>query len=254
MKAGANASRTARSADWQPSPENFLSRPLVIGLLLVLVTLAVYWPARQGDFLNYDDTLYYSENTHVLGGLTGSGVVWAFTTGEAANWHPVTWLSHTLDAEIFGNNPAGPHLVNLLFHAANAVLLFLLLHQMTAATWRSALVAALFALHPLHVESVAWIAERKDLLCGFFFFLTLLFYGKFADASKVQSPKSKLFFGASLFAFALALMSKPMAVTLPFLLSAAGLVAVESNLKSQASNLKFREPAAVYMRGQTAAL
>jgi Flp pilus assembly protein TadD len=143
-----------------------------------------------------------------------------------------------LDAEIFGNNPAGPHLINLLFHAANAVLLFLLLHQMTAATWRSALVAALFALHPLHVESVAWIAERKDLLCGFFFFLTLLFYGKFADESKLHGPKSKLFFGSSLFAFALALMSKPMAVTLPFLLLLLDWWPLNriSNLKPQISN------------------
>jgi Flp pilus assembly protein TadD len=208
----------AEADGWKKSAENLFSRPLILGLLLAVVTLLVYWPVRQCDFLGYDDPLYFSENVQVQAGLTGSGVAWAFTTGDAANWHPLTWLSLMLDAEMFGNHPAGPHLVNLLFHIANSVLVFLLFLRLTAAAWRSALVAALFALHPLHVESVAWIAERKDLLCAFFFFLTLLAYERYVALSKVQGPKSKVFYSLSLVFFAFGLMSKPMAVTLPFLL------------------------------------
>jgi tetratricopeptide (TPR) repeat protein len=227
MKVGEHFSGTNRAgaAGWKAQTENLFSRPLIIGLLLAVITLFVYWPVRQCDFLGYDDPLYFSENVHVLGGLTGSNVAWAFTSGDAANWHPLTWLSLMLDAEIFGNHPEGPHLVNLLFHIANAVLLFLLFHRLTAATLRSALVAALFALHPLHVESVAWIAERKDLLCAFFVLLTLLVYERYARkvagaGRRVTGKKSaaSLFYSAALVFFALGLMSKPMAVTLPFLL------------------------------------
>ena len=134
-----------------------------ICLLLAAVTLAVYWPVIHCDFLNYDDPDYFTANPHVQTGLTSANIVWAFTTGHASNWHPLTWLSLMLDAKCFGQEPAGPHFTNLLFHAANTVLLFLLLRCLTAATWRSASVAALFALHPLHVESVAWGAERKDV-------------------------------------------------------------------------------------------
>jgi Flp pilus assembly protein TadD len=231
MKAGEHFRRANRAAadDLKQPPEDLFSRPLIISLLLAMATLAVYWPARQCGFLGFDDPGYYSENVHVLGGFTWNNVVWSFTSGEAANWHPLTWLSHMLDAEIFGNNPGGPHLVNLLFHAANVVLLFLLLHRLTAATWRSALVAALFALHPLHVESVAWIAERKDLLCAFFVLLALLAYARhvtgdkwrvtsgMAASSLVTRHSSPFYFTALVF-FACGLMSKPMAVTLPFLL------------------------------------
>jgi hypothetical protein len=192
MNAGEHFSRPepAGLSGWKKSAENLFSRPLILGLLLAVVTLLVYWPVRQCDFLGYDDPLYFSENVQVQAGLTGSGVAWAFTTGDAANWHPLTWLSLMLDAELFGNHPAGPHLVNLLLHIANSVLVFRLFLRLTAAVWRSALVAALFALHPLHVESVAWIAERKDLLCAFFFLLTLLAYERYAARSKVQGPKS----------------------------------------------------------------
>jgi len=220
MKLGEHSKGAGRSglAGLKSQSEDLLSRPLVIGLLLALVTLFVYWPVRHFDFLGYDDPGYFSENAHVLAGLSGNNVLWAFTTGDAANWHPLTWLSLMLDAEVFGNNPQGPHLVNLLFHAANTVLVFLLFRQLTALTWRSALVAALFALHPLHVESVAWIAERKDLLCAFFWLPTLMAYARYVTLAKVRNPKSKNFYALAVFLFALALMSKPMAVTLPFLL------------------------------------
>ena len=216
----------AHRADWTAQAENVFSRPLIIALLLAVATLFVYWPARQFDFLGYDDPLYYSQNAHVLNGLTGNNFVWAFTSGEAANWHPLTWLSLMLDSEMFGNQPAGPHLVNLLFHTGNTILLFFLFLRLTAAAGRSALVAALFGLHPLHVESVAWIAERKDLLCGFFVLLTLLAYAKNVQhdecalaRAKSRTPRhASRYYFLSLFFFALALMSKPMAVTVPFLL------------------------------------
>ena len=235
MKAGEQFSGTSRAgrADWLTQTEELFSRPLIMALLLAVVTLLVYWPARQCDFLGYDDPLYYTDNAHVQAGLTWAGVKWAFTTGDAANWHPLPWLSLMLDAEIFGNHPAGPHLVNLLFHVANSVLVFILFRRLTSATWRSALVAALFGLHPLHVESVAWVAERKDLLCAFFVLLTLLAYARYAQRrSRVEGRESRardvnptfdsrpsaLDYFLSLFFFALALMSKPMAVTLPCLL------------------------------------
>jgi Flp pilus assembly protein TadD len=221
MKVGKHHGGAGR-ADWRVQAENLFSRPLIISLLLAMTTLLVYWPVQKYDFLGYDDPLYFTQNLHVLGGWSWSNVGWAFTTGAAANWHPLTWLSLMLDAEIFGNQPAGPHLVNLLLHLANTILLFHLLHRLTAAAGRSALVAALFALHPLHVESVAWVAERKDLLCGFFVLLTLLAYAKAVGAAgQGATPAARRrvsFYILSLVCFALALMSKPMAVTLPCLL------------------------------------
>ena len=153
---------------------NGFAQPAVLCLLLVAVTLIVYWPVTRCDFVNYDDPDYFSSNSHVQAGLTSDNVAWAFGTGRASNWHPLTWLSLMLDRELSGCGPAGPHFTNLLFHLANTVLLFLLLRRLTRATWRSAFVAALFALHPLHVESVAWISERKDVLSTFFGLLALL--------------------------------------------------------------------------------
>ena len=132
-------------------------------MLLALVTLLVYLPVCRYNFLVYDDDDYVTNNPVVQSGLTWAGVEWAFTTAHASNWHPLTWLSHMLDCELFGLNPGAQHLVNVLFHAANAVLLFALLLRLTQALWPSAFVAALFAWHPLHVESVAWISERKDV-------------------------------------------------------------------------------------------
>jgi tetratricopeptide (TPR) repeat protein len=210
-----------------------LSELLGICLLLVAVTLAVYWPVTRYDFVNYDDPNYFTSNTHVLSGLNRGNFAWAFTTGHAGNWHPLTWLSLMLDVEIFGKGPFGPHFTNLLLHAANTALLFLLLRCLTAATWRSALVAALFALHPLHVESVAWISERKDVLSTFFGLLALLFYAGYAQKrSRVESresgapteslaldPRPSTFdYSLALLFFTLGLMSKPMLVTLPFVM------------------------------------
>jgi Flp pilus assembly protein TadD len=220
-----------------------LSNPVCLCLLLVAVTLVVYWPVTRYDFVNYDDPDYFSSNPHVQAGLTPGNMVWAFCTGYASNWHPLTWLSLMLDRELSGPGPAGPHFTNLVFHAANAVLLFLLLWRLTAATWRSAFVAALFALHPLHVESVAWISERKDVLSTFFGLLALVFYTRYAQKRSGVEPsapgfaapesrassatteslaldprRSTLDYYLTLFFFALGLMSKPMLVTLPFLM------------------------------------
>ena len=189
-----------------------VSNPAFLCLLLVTATLAVYWPATRCDFINYDDPDYFTANPHVLSGLNGANVLWAFTTGFASNWHPLTWLSLMLDAQISGKNPFLPHLTNLIFHALDAALLFLLLRKLTGALWRSALVAAMFALHPLHVESVAWVSERKDVLSTFFALLALLSYARYAKENHRRS------FGFALVFFALSLMAKPMLVTMPFVL------------------------------------
>jgi tetratricopeptide (TPR) repeat protein len=190
----------------------------LIGLLLALITLVAYLPVAHHGFSIFDDDDYVTNNPVVQDGLTWVGVKWAFTTWHASNWHPITWLSHMTDCELFGPNAGAHHLVNVLFHTANAVLLLLLLFRMTGALWPSAFVAALFAWHPLHVESVAWISERKDVLSTFFALLTLLAYTRYAWESKVRSPKSKVFYSLSLLAFALGLMAKPMLVTLPFVM------------------------------------
>ncbi len=202
----------------RPAWENFkISQPLVIALLLFGLTCVLYWPACQFDFLSYDDPMYVTGNPRVLAGLSLNNVAWAFLTNDAANWHPLTWLSLMLDIDLFGKNPHGVHLVNVLLNAANSVLVFWLMRRWTKKLWPSAIVAALFAVHPLHVESVAWISERKDLLCAFFTLLTLLAYSRWAAPPPGQKP-AKLAYLMSLLWFAAALMSKPMAVTLPFVL------------------------------------
>jgi tetratricopeptide (TPR) repeat protein len=195
-----------------------VEQPALICLFLAVVTVLAFWPVVHGEFINYDDTDYVTLNSHVQNGLSSKSVIWAFTTDHASNWHPLTWLSHMLDVELFGKGPTGPHCINLLFHVANSVLLFLLLGRMTGAQWRSAMVAGLFALHPAHVESVAWVAERKDVLSTLFWMLTLLAYVRYANESKVQGPRSKAFYGLAVTTFALGLMSKPMLVTLPFVM------------------------------------
>jgi len=189
----------------------------LVCLALGLITLALYLPAVRHDFIQYDDQQYVTENPRVQAGLTGHGLAWAFGY-HAGNWHPLTWLSHMLDCQIYGLNPAGHHLTNVLLHIASTLLLFLVLNRMTGAVWRSACVAALFAWHPLHVESVAWIAERKDVLSAFFWMLTLGAYVKYVETPKAQNARSKAWYGGALVLFVLALMSKPMAVTLPFVL------------------------------------
>ncbi len=189
-----------------------MSRPRLFTLLLALVTLVAYLPATRNGFLYYDDDQYVTANNVVLAGLTPAGVVWAFTTCYFSNWHPLTWLSHMADCTLFGVNPAAHHFVNVLFHALNAALLFSLLRRLTQKIWPSAFVAALFAWHPLHVESVAWVSERKDMLSTFFALLALLAYARFAD------EKSRRCYWLAVFCFVLGLMAKPMLVTLPCLL------------------------------------
>ncbi|MGA2177216.1 MAG: tetratricopeptide repeat protein [Verrucomicrobiota bacterium] len=193
-------------------------RAVLVCLSLAAAVLAVFWGASRCDFVNYDDPAYVTSNSDVQHGLTRAGFLWAFTTDAASNWHPLTWLSHMVDVDLYGMKPAGHHWSSVLLHAANSVLLFLILRAMTGALWRSALVAALFALHPLRVESVVWISERKDVLSGFLGLLAIWSYVRYADEFKVQSSKRKVFYAAALVFFALGLMAKPMLVTLPFVL------------------------------------
>src|SRR5471030_830059 len=173
---------------------NFTRKQLtvIVCFALAAITLLVYAPMLRHGFVNYDDPDYITGNTHVTSGLTWANVGWAFTSRDASNWHPLTWISHTIDCQLFGVIPAGHHLTNLLFHIANTLLLFFLLEKLTGAIWRSFFVAALFAWHPLHVESVAWASERKDVLSAFFWILTMLAYLRFTNLSKVQNPKSKV--------------------------------------------------------------
>lgn len=189
-------------------------RQLLLAILLALLVVA-YLPLRQvqrNDFVNFDDYRYVLDNKEVRNGITLSGILWAFSNLEAGFWHPVTWLSHMLDVELFGLNAAGHHLTSLLLHFANCFLLFLFLVRTTNAIWRSALVAAFFAVHPLHVESVAWVSQRKDLLSTLFWNLALLAYAGYAlDPSRRK-------FSLTLVFFCLGLMAKSMVVTLPLIL------------------------------------
>jgi len=217
-----------------------LARTALCTVLLALMTVAVYLPVIELSFVTFDDTYYLTDNPKVQAGLTSESVRWALTDGiltrpRTANWHPVTWLSHMLDCQLYGLKPAGHHLTSLLLHTANTLLLFGLLKRLTGALWRSALVAALFALHPLHVESVAWVAERKDVLSTFFGLLSLWTYARYTGRKKEEGRRKNaesgamqhaprptqhaaLFYLLSLSFFALGLMSKPMLVTLPCLL------------------------------------
>ncbi len=180
--------------------------------LLAALTLAVFWPVRGHDFIVLDDDAYVYGNPHVTTGLTIANLRWALTAMEAHNWHPLTWVSHMTDVALFGLDPAGHHLTNLLFHLANTILLFLLLRKMTRREWCSATVAALFAVHPLHVESVAWVAERKDVLSTLFMLLTIWAYARYAEKPGIRR------YAMVFVLYALGLMSKPMLVSLPFLL------------------------------------
>jgi protein O-mannosyl-transferase len=229
----------------------------VISLCLVLFVLVggAFLPSLSNDFINYDDEDYVTSNVHVQRGLNWENLGWALRSTDASNWHPVTWLSHMADCQLHGLKPWGHHLTSVVLHAANTVLLFLILRRMTRTVWRSVWVAALFGLHPLRVESVVWVAERKDVLSGLFFLLTVLAYAKYAE-SRVQNPNERkrpwgskcaeivtreegrsnpdeselgsqsaphtlpaaFWYGLSLVFFALGLMSKPMLVTVPFVL------------------------------------
>jgi protein O-mannosyl-transferase len=185
---------------------------LWIHVLLIAATVAVYAQVNRFDFVSYDDSVDVYNNRHVREGITFQGIGWALTSGEDCNWMPLTRISHMLDVQVFGMQAGWHHVSNLVFHVLATLLLFLFLNRATGARWRSAFVALLFALHPLHVESAAWIAERKDVLCAFLWFLTLCAYVQYAERGDSRAYRFTLLF------FCLALMAKPMAVTLPFVL------------------------------------
>jgi len=168
----------------QHEPGAGVRKVAAICLGLFGLVFMAFWPSVSNGFVNLDDPMYVTENRHVLGGVTWQGIGWAFTNLDAGFWHPLTWLSLMLDCQIFGLRAGGHHLVGLLLHATNTLLLFLALRRMTGATWRSAAVAVLFALHPLHVESVAWVSDRKDVLSAFFWMLALLAYTVYAEHSE----------------------------------------------------------------------
>jgi protein O-mannosyl-transferase len=205
ISSAAGKQSTGHSLRW-------LRSDVVICVLLALAVFAVYGQTLHFDFISYDDPDYVTSNAHVRAGLTLPGAAWAFTSSFAGNWFPLTWLSHMLDVQLFGLDAGMHHFTNVCIHAVSTVLLFVLLKRMTGSLWRSALVAFLFALHPLHVESVAWVAERKDVLSGLFWVLALLSYTAYA------ARPGALRYALTLLVFCLALMSKPMVVTLPLLL------------------------------------
>jgi len=188
------------------------TKSLLICLLLGLVTFAVFYQVHSFQFVNYDDGEYVQDNLNIRSGLIFKFIQWAFTSGYASNWHPLTWFSHMLDWKVFGANAGGHHIINLLFHIANVLLLFIILKRMTGAIWASAFVAGLFALHPLHVESVAWVSERKDVLSQFFGFLTIWAYVGYVNKNAISRYLLVCLF------LGLGLMSKPTLVTLPFVL------------------------------------
>ena len=224
------------STFWQYLDSFCRERPALFGVLLFGLVLWTFFPAIQNDFVGYDDPAYVTDNGHVLRGITWQGFRWAFASSAASNWHPLTWLSHMLDCQLYRLGAWGHHLTNVLLHALNASLAFLVLRQMTGATWRSLIVAALFGLHPLRVESVAWVAERKDVLSTTFAMLTLCAYGRYAQKRLRAAPGDAAFdplagrseaktarlstldYGLALMFFALGLMCKPMLVTVPCIL------------------------------------
>ena len=214
-------------------PARFHFPSWLMAALLALATTALYWPVTQCNFVNYDDDLYVTGNPHIQCGMSWRGVKWAFLNPVASNWHPLTVLSHMLDCQLFGLNSWGHHLTNVLVHAVNTALVFLLLRGLTGTFWRSLFVAALFGFHPVHVESVAWVAERKDVLSTFFGLLALIFYAGYAQKrSRIEGRGSRpntavptldsrplaLDYSLALLFFAMGLMSKPMLVTWPFVM------------------------------------
>ena len=191
----------------RPGIQNYL-----VYILLTVVTLAVFYQVKQYDFINIDDNIYVTENIHVLSGMTFEGFLWAFRTTDAEFWHPLTWLSLMFDSQLYGLNAGGYHFTNLILHILSTLLLCWLFIRMTQSVWKSAFVGAIFALHPLHVESVAWIAERKDVLSAFFWMLTLCLYVRYTEKPVISRHLSVLF------SFTCALMSKAMVVTLPVIM------------------------------------
>jgi len=186
--------------------------PALLSLAIVAVTALLYAQVKGHLFLTYDDDIYITKNVQIARGLTLSGIIWAFTAIHESNWIPLTWISHMVDVSLYGLKPSGHHLTNVAIHTVNAILLFSLFCRLTGSLWRPGLLALLFAVHPLHVESVAWAAERKDLLCGLFFLLTLLCYANYAKHGRSRD------YGLALFAFFLGILAKPMIVSLPLIL------------------------------------
>ncbi len=217
--ASAEATTASTSQLFDPSGR----RTLICCLLLAAAVLVAYNPVTHNSFVNYDDEGYILHNTHVQSGLSWETVKWAFTTYDEANWHPLTWLSHALDCELFGLNPSGHHYMSVMLHAMNAVLLFLLLQSATGFRLRSMTVAALFALHPINVESVAWAAERKNVLSMLFFLAALYAYTWYARRPGLRR------YALVTVAFALALMAKPQVVTFPITAFVVGLLAAEAS-------------------------
>ncbi len=194
--------------------KNNIRPDFMVSLFLVLLTLGVYWQVRDHEFISFDDNTYITENRHVKTGLTQENILWAFRFSDKGGtyWHPLTWLSHMTDCHFYGLNPGMHHTTNLLFHIANTILLFLLFKRMTGALWQSAFVAALFALHPLNTDSVAWVAERKNVLSTFFWILTMLAYVRYTEHPGFFRYMTMFL------SFVLGLLSKPMLVTLPCVL------------------------------------
>src|ERR1017187_4559176 len=219
MRKPATKSKPAPLRAAIPAPTRSRFPAWLMAVMLMLVTIALYCPATGHDFVNYDDPDFVTANPHVQGGLNWEGVKWAFyNTEQAAYWAPLMWLSHMLACQFFGLNAWGHHLINVLLHATNTALVFLVFRRMTRATWRSLILAALFGWHPLRVESVAWVTERKDVLSTLFWMLTLLAYAKYVGASQARDSKSKVWFGTALAMFVFGLMSKAMLVTMPCVL------------------------------------
>ena len=185
---------------------------VLICIFLMVATFCIYSQVQDHEFINYDDTLYVTENLNVQAGLTSESVEWAFTTLAAGNWSPVTWFSHILDYQLYGLHAKGHHLTSLFLHIANALILFIVLSRLTGKLWQSGFVAAMFAFHPLNVESVAWAAERKNVLSTLFWLLTMWAYIHYAAKPTIKR------YGLVFLFFTLGLMSKPMLVTLPFAL------------------------------------
>jgi len=200
---------------WESRPENITNATrnrLLVYIVIGLLTCFAFEEVRNHNFITYDDPIYVTNNVNIRNGLSKESIVWSLTAECGANWHPLTVLSHIVDCELFGLNPGAHHLVNLLYHVLNTLLLFYIFHKMTGAFWRSIFVAVIFAIHPLRVESVAWISERKDVLSTFLVLLTILAYIKYAEKPTIAKHLLVISF------FALSLTAKPMAVTLPFLL------------------------------------
>src|SRR5688572_16385500 len=199
---------------------NYTDRLIMVGL--VAVCLLIYGQVLWFAFINFDDNLYVFENPFVTSGINAASLNWAFTTFHSANWHPLTWMSHMLDASLFGPNAGGHHFVNVIFHAANSILAFVVFKQFTGDVWKSAVLAFLFAVHPAHVESVAWVSERKDVLSTLFWLLTMLFYFRYATSGAAERGFLKRFlspyFLLTFVLLGVGLLAKPMLVTLPFVL------------------------------------